>query len=185
MAFQLVFWNRFFNLVAFSVCEVLALSGVHFEMGTFELIVLFGKDDGACESCFFFKIFFVNGCLGKIWLDVVKLAQMPTATAFRAKTSLSTMILKIDVGQFRHGLVEGRIDSILGFRSDLMASTGVKLLGGFIHMFVEVSTLIEFVIDFRQSSNTWTEFLLEGWFGVGVSAGGLGSWTDETGLHGM
>jgi hypothetical protein len=83
------------------------------------------------------------------------------------------MILKIDAGQFRHGLVEGRINSILGFRSDLMASTGVKLLGGFIHMFVEVSTLIEFAIDFRQSSNAGTEFLLEGWFGVGVSAGGL------------
>ena len=185
VAFQLVFWNWPLNFVAFSVCKVLALGGVHFKMGPFELIVLFGKDDGASESGLFFKILFVNGSFGKIRLDVVKLAQMPTTTAFRTEAALSTMIHKIGVGEFRHGLIEGRMNSIIGFGDHLMASAGVKLLSGFVHLFIEFNTLIEVFLDFRQSSNAGTEFLLEGWLGAGVRTGCLGSWTDETGLHWM
>lgn len=118
-------------------------------MWAFELVVLFGKDNWAGDASFSLEILLVNGSLGEIRLNVVKLAHVSATAAFRAETSLATMIHKINLSEFAHGLIEGSVDCLLVVGNDLMAPGRVKLLGGFIHLFVEISALIELALSFR------------------------------------
>jgi hypothetical protein len=120
----------------------------------FQLIVLFGKDNRASETSLFLEILLVNGSLGKIGLYVVKLAHVPAAAAFRTETSLPTVVHKVDLGEFGHGLIEGSADGLLVVGDDLVAPGRVELLGGFVHLFVEVGALIELALGLRQSSNS-------------------------------
>lgn len=59
------------------------------------------------------------------------------------------MVHEVDLGKFGHGLIEGCVDSLLITGDDLVAPRGVELLGGFVHLFVEVSALIELALALR------------------------------------
>ena len=118
-------------------------------MWALQLIVLFGKDNRSSETGLFLEILLVNGSLGQIRLNVVKLAHVSAAAAFRTETSLSTMVHEVDLGELGHGLIEWCVDGLLIVRNDLIAPGGVELLSGFVHLFVEVSALIELALGLR------------------------------------
>lgn len=66
------------------------------------------------------------------------------------------MIAEVDLSQFFHGLVEGRVKMLLGIRDDLVAATRVKLLFGLAHGSVEVSALIVDFLHVGESSDSGT-----------------------------
>jgi hypothetical protein len=75
-------------------------------MRSLEAIILLGKDNGALNSFLIVETFLIDGSLGDVWLDDMKLAQMSSTLAFFADTLGRIMVAEIRFGQLGRSLIE-------------------------------------------------------------------------------
>lgn len=75
-------------------------------MWSLEAIILLGKDNRPLDSSLIVETFLIDGSLGQVRLNDMKLAQMSSTLAFLADTLSRIMVAEIRFGQLGCSLVE-------------------------------------------------------------------------------